>query len=118
VRAIVGAEVESVNLWINKGVAVLGLILVTMLNCISTKLGTRIGDTFLFFKFIALLGVTVIGIVVAVTGFTFKGEPNREWKTKNWFEGTSTNVSSWAVALYAGLWAFDGWDNVRCGPRP
>jgi amino acid transporter len=118
VRAIVGAEVESVNPWINKAVAVLGLVIVTAVNCISTKLGTRIGDMFMFFKFIALLGVTVIGIVVAATGFTFKGEPNREWKTRGWFEGTSTNVSNWAVALYAGLWAFDGWDNVRCDSNP
>jgi hypothetical protein len=113
VRAIVGAEVETVSPWINKGVAVAGLFLVTFLNCISTKVGTRIGDMFMFFKFIALLGVTVIGIVVAATGFSYKGEANKEWKTKGWFEGTSTDVSSWAVALYAGLWAFDGWDNVR-----
>jgi amino acid transporter len=115
VRAIVGAEVETVSPWINKGVAVGGLFLVTFLNCISTKVGTRIGDMFMFFKFIALLGVTVIGIVVAATGFSYKGEANKEWKTKGWFEGTSSDVSSWAVALYAGLWAFDGWDNVH-GP--
>lgn len=113
VRAAIGAEVENVSAWINKGVAIAGLVLVTLLNCISTKLGTRIGDLFMFFKFIALLGVTVIGVVVAATGFTFKGQPNGDWKTTGWFDNTSTNISSWAVALYAGLWAFDGWDNVR-----
>jgi len=63
-------------------------------------------------KFIALLGVTVTGIVVAITGFSWTGEPNKDWKTHGWFDGTSTNLSQWAVALYAGLWAFDGWDNV------
>ena len=30
---------------------------------------------------------------------------------------TSHNISNWAVALYAGLWAFDGWDNVRLHPK-
>lgn len=112
VRAIVGADVESVNPWINKGVAIAGLFLVTALNCISTKLATRVGDLFMLFKFIALLGVSVIGVVVAVTGLSYKGEANRDWMTTGWFDGTSTDVSKWAVALYAGLWAFDGWDNV------
>lgn len=66
----------------------------------------------MFFKFVALLGVTVTGIVVAVTGFSSKGNANEEWKTHGWFEGTNTEISDFAVALYAGLWAFDGWDNV------
>jgi amino acid transporter len=67
----------------------------------------------MFLKFIALLGVTITGIVVAATGFSWNGDANKDWKTRGWFEGTNTNVSNWAVALYAGLWAFDGWDNVR-----
>ena len=113
VRVIVGPDLQDVSGWINKGVALLGLATVTFLNCVSTKLGTRMGDLFMFFKFVALLGVTVTGIVVAVTGYSWKGEANQDWKDRGWFDGTSTNVSSWAVALYAGLWAFDGWDNVR-----
>ncbi|OJD11723.1 hypothetical protein AJ78_07560 [Emergomyces pasteurianus Ep9510] len=113
VRAIVGADVETVNPWVNKGVAILGLTAVTGLNCISTRLGTRIGDMFMFFKFLALLGVTIIGIVVAATGLSYKGEPGHKWWATSWFEGTSKDLSSWAVALYAGLWAFDGWDNTN-----
>jgi len=112
VRAAIGAEAENVSGWINKSVALVGLFVVTLLNCISTKLGTRMGDMFMFLKFVALLGVTVIGIVVALTGYAYTGEANQDWKTIGWFEGTSTSASSWAVALYAGLWAFDGWDNV------
>lgn len=113
VRTIVGAEAEHVNPWINKSVALAGLLLVTFMNCLSTKLATRVGDIFMFMKFIALLGVTVIGIVVAATGFSTSGKANQDWKTNGWFEGTSKDASSWALALYAGLWAFDGWDNVR-----
>ncbi|KAL2007225.1 hypothetical protein VTN00DRAFT_8663 [Thermoascus crustaceus] len=113
VRAVVGADVENVNPWINKGVALAGLCVVTFLNCISTKLGTRMGDIFMFFKFVALIGVTVTGIVVAITGFSLKGTASKEWKTTGWFENTSTDISGWAVALYAGLWAFDGWDNTN-----
>ncbi|KAI1947625.1 hypothetical protein LOZ12_003058 [Ophidiomyces ophidiicola] len=113
VRAVVGTHVEAVNPWINKGVAFLGLAIVTFFNCVSTRLGTRIGDVFMFFKFIALLGVTITGIIVACTGISYDGKPNKEWKTTGWFEGTNKDVSSWAVALYAGLWAFDGWDNTN-----
>lgn len=113
VEAIVGTKVDSVNPWISKAVALASIIAVTLLNCISTKVGTRVGNLFMFFKFIALLAVTIIGIVAAVTGLSYDGNPNKEWKTKNWFDGTSTSISSWAVALYSGLWAFDGWENVR-----
>lgn len=112
VRAAIGADAENVSVWINKSVALIGLIVVTLLNCLSTRLGTKMGDMFMFLKFVALLGVTVVGIVVAVTGFSNAGEANQDWKTKGWFEGTNSSASSWAVALYAGLWAFDGWDNV------
>lgn len=113
VRAAVGADAEDVSSWVNKGVALAGVALVTLINCVSTKLGTRMGDMFMFMKFVALLGITVIGVVVAATGFTWKGTPNEEWKKHGWFEGTSSDLSNWAVAIYAGLWAFDGWDNVR-----
>lgn len=117
VRAAIGAEAENANVWINKSVALVGVVVVTLLNCISTKLGTRMGDMFMFLKFIALLGVTVVGIVVALTGFSMSGDANQDWKTIGWFEGTSTSASSWAVAVYAGLWAFDGWDNVSLALR-
>lgn len=112
VRAILGAEVEQINPWVNKGVAFGGLFVVTCLNCLSTRLAARIGDLFMFFKFVALVGVTIIGIIVAATGLSSKGRANEEWKT-SWFEGTNMDISGWAMALYAGLWAFDGWDNVR-----
>lgn len=111
VRAFIGAEAETINPWINKGVALVGLAIVTFLNCVSTRLGTRVNDLLMFLKFVALLGVTIVGIVVALTGFSYKGDPNQEWK-QGWFDNTSHDVSAWAVALYAGLWAYDGWDNV------
>ncbi|ROW08981.1 hypothetical protein VMCG_02903 [Cytospora schulzeri] len=113
VRAVIGAEAETINPWINKSVGLVGLFLVTFLNCVSTKLGTRVNDMLMFMKFIALLGVTITGIVVACTGYSYGGNPNLDWKTHDWFEGTSKETSSWAVALYAGLWAFDGWDNTN-----
>lgn len=114
VRAIIGAEAETINPWINKAVALVGIFMVTFLNCVSTRVGTRVNDFLMFLKFVALIGVTVVGIVVAVTGHSFKGEASSEWKSHDWFKGTSSDPSNWAIALYAGLWAYDGWDNVSC----
>ncbi|KAK3686056.1 amino acid permease-domain-containing protein [Podospora appendiculata] len=113
VRAVIGAEAETINPWVNKAVALVGLFLVTFLNCVSTRLGTRLNDMLMFLKFVALLGVAIIGIVVAATGFSYSGTANLDWKTHDWFEGTKMDASAWAVALYAGLWAFDGWDNTN-----
>jgi len=113
IRAFTGAEGEEVSLLVSKGVAIAGLILVTLLNSVSTKLADRSADLFLFFKFIALLAVAVIGIFVAITGFSWQGQADQDWKTRGWFEGTNADFSHLAVALYAALWAFDGWDNVN-----
>ncbi len=112
VRAAVGAEAETVNPWINKSVALVGLAFVTFMNCVSTRLCTRVNDLLMFMKFIALLGVTVTGVVVAITGYSFSGSASLDWKTHEWFADTKLDASAWAVALYAGLWAYDGWDNV------
>lgn len=112
VRAVYGADAGEIHPWVNKSVALVGLFLVTFLNCVSTRLGTKVNDWLMFLKFVALIAVTVTGIVVAITGHAFNGDPSTDWKNNDWFAGTSTDLSAWAVALYAGLWAYDGWDNV------
>jgi amino acid transporter len=113
-RAIIGVEAADASPWINKGIAMLSLFIVTAINSISTKLGARSADLFMFLKFVALLAITVLGIVVAATGWSFHKENlSQTWKNTSWFEGTSRSSSEWAVALYAGLWAYDGWDNTN-----
>ncbi|EPE02291.1 amino acid transporter [Ophiostoma piceae UAMH 11346] len=113
VRAVVGADPAAINPWVNKTVALAGVIAVTVMNCVSTKLGTRVNDLLMFLKFVALVGVTITGIVVAATGYSYSGTPSLDWKTHPWFANTNLDASAWAVALYAGLWAFDGWDNTN-----
>ncbi|EQL03177.1 amino acid permease [Ophiocordyceps sinensis CO18] len=112
-RAILGAEVDKVSPWVSKSVALVGIFFVTLFNCISTRFGTRLNDLLMILKFVALLAVTVTGITVAITGYTFEGNKDVVWTAHDWFNGTSSDLSNWAVALYAGLWAFDGWDNTN-----
>lgn len=113
VRAFIGAEVEMISPWINKCAAIASVVIVSLINAISTKLAVRISDAFMFLKFVGLIIVTVLGIVIAATGFSYKGQPNEHWKSESWLKGTSLDVTDWAVAVYAGLWAFDGWDNTN-----
>ncbi|KNB05623.1 amino acid transporter [Fusarium oxysporum f. sp. lycopersici 4287] len=95
------------------GAAILVWIIAAFIGPDAEHLGTRVNDTLMFMKFIALLGVTVTGVVVAITGKTLKGKSEVEWKPHQLFENTSTDMSAWALALYAGLWAYDGWDNTN-----
>lgn len=106
----IGAEISPL---FSKIVAIIGLAAVTFINCASTRLGTRSADVLMFLKFIALLSVSITGIVVAITGWSYSVQLATDWRHHSWFEGTSTSTSQWAVALYAGLWAFDGWDNTN-----
>ena len=116
VRGAIGPDAEDASVWVNKAVALAGSLLVTLLNAISTKVASKSADVFMVFKFVALLGVTITGVVVAITGASWKGNASDDWKTHNWVAGTDTDLSHWAVAVYAALWAFDGWDNVSNRP--
>lgn len=114
VQAIFGDDAMSTMAWLSKVIAVVALIGVTLINSISTKLGTRSADLLMLLKFVALLAVLVIGIVVAITGWAYRPQDlSSAWRNTSWFEGTSTSSSQWAVALYTGLWAYDGWDNTN-----
>ncbi|VDB85968.1 Bgt-1211 [Blumeria graminis f. sp. tritici] len=115
VRALIGSDAEIISIWVNKSVALIAMVVVTMLNCVSTKLGTRTSDIFTVFKLIAISGITMTGVAVAVMRLSnSNGTTSVSGSgSTGWFDGTSTSASQWAVALYAGLWAFDGWDTVR-----
>lgn len=108
----------------NKITAGACLVLVTTLNILSTRLTVRLSDSLLFLKVGSLVAITVIGIIVATTGLNGDGKgASNEWK-EGWFQPRKDAVSQpdgedvvggmgeYAIALYAGLWAFDGWDNV------
>ncbi len=51
--------------------------------------------------------VTVLGIVQLV-----RGKASSSFR-EPLFSGSSTSPSSYSLALYSGLWAFDGWDQAN-----
>lgn len=91
--------------WLTKIVAILCCFSVSVIVAISTKAATRVNDFFTFSKVITLLAITGIGFVYLGLG---KGT---DVYTHNPFSASSLNGGTYALALYSGLWAFDGWDN-------
>lgn len=53
------------------------------------------------------ISITVLGIVQLARGRASTS------LTEPIFSGSSTSPSSYALALYSGLWAFDGWDQAN-----
>ena len=104
---------DTTPLWADKLVAVLCVWVVAALNAMGSKWGTLVNNVFTMLKLLALAAVAVIGIVVL--GIVFidaeliiamgRGEGNF---SQNWFEGSSKNLGEYALALYSGLWAYDG----------
>ncbi|ANB11084.1 Mup1p [Sugiyamaella lignohabitans] len=106
-----GSSPVFTNYWFQKFIAIIGLAIVVAINCFSTRLGARAGNFFLVIKIGVLLAITIIGIVAsfhfhdtnALTGADSRGL----------FADSSKSIGNYAIALYAGLWAYDGWDNVN-----
>lgn len=85
--------------------AVLVVILITALNCLSSKTGTRAQVVLTFLKLIALVAVTVMGFVRLGLG-----KESDAMKANVW-EGSTESIGGYALALYSGLWSVDGWDS-------
>ncbi|KAF8320042.1 L-methionine transporter [Clavulina sp. PMI_390] len=104
--------------WAIKITAFVAITLVTVINIASNRLGSRANVLFTVLKVGALVAVLVLGLIQIARGKTSSS------LTEPMFSGTSSNPSSFALALYSGLWqvppdndsiqkshmAFDGWD--------
>ncbi|XP_073950791.1 b(0,+)-type amino acid transporter 1-like isoform X2 [Choristoneura fumiferana] len=80
------------------------LFVMTYINITSVKLFVKVQNVFGVCKVLACLIVIGGGIYEMARG-------NTDNLSKG-FEGSSTNPGSIALALYSGLWAYDGWNSV------
>ncbi|WWD16103.1 hypothetical protein CI109_100528 [Kwoniella shandongensis] len=92
--------------WSVKLTAVIAIILVSTLNLISRTMGTDSTVVLTTIKIGSLIFVAVLGLIALI-----KNGPGEGLSSSGLFEGTKTELSSYAIALYSGLWAFDGWDS-------
>lgn len=115
--------------WLNKFIALAALGTIIFFNSISIGATSNLARIFLSLKLFTvflLLACCFLSVVFGLHSGT--SEPSRDWKTRDWFEPREKGVDhsaidwntagGWAkvgeltMALYAGLWAYSGWDNV------
>lgn len=98
--------------WSIKIIACSIVVLVSTLNALSARLGTRLQVATTFVKLAALVAVPILAIVFVVRGKMPPTSSNAFSSVPALFEHSSPAPSSYALALYSGLWAFDGWDQA------
>ena len=122
---------EPLAEWPLKLIAAVAFVSMVFLNSIKTKFTLRLSESFTVFK-ISTVGLIVLGGLVAVMAHLINPRSSlsgsSDWYSRNWFEPRSTvsegqsinwdSISTWeryghyCAAIYGGLWAYDGWDNV------
>ncbi|CAK1553321.1 unnamed protein product [Leptosia nina] len=84
--------------------SLLALFIMTYINITSVKLFVKVQNVFGICKIFACLVVIGGGIYVLASGNTEN--------LKKGFDGEKTSVGGVSLALYSGLWAYDGWSSV------
>jgi amino acid transporter len=130
-RAILGASRDGYY-WVDKSLAIGALFVMTASNSFSTRTSSRLNGVFYFIKLSTVGFIAVLTLLVMFVGLNGQGEePSKDWKTRNWFANRPTQsdgktidwdkLSPWesmgyySAAIWAGLWAYGGWDNVSHG---
>ncbi|CBQ71983.1 related to large neutral amino acid transporter 1 [Sporisorium reilianum SRZ2] len=101
---------DGIPAWSIKLLAVAIAALITAAHAFSNKLGTRTQIATTVVKLLALTAVPILAIVQAARGRTSPSSQQAFSSLSALFAGSSTSPSAYALALYSGLWAFDGWD--------
>ncbi len=102
--------------WEVKTLAILGLVLVTFINCLGTIAGARAANAFLILKLLAIASIAITGIVAVVTGlhprrtepewFASDLDPDRQ-TMENW-----AKAGEYVTAIYGALFCYGGWESV------
>lgn len=101
----ISGDSGTVPEWTFKVTGVFAILIISALNLISPTAGTHSAVVFTTIKIGSLIFIGVLGLIYLV-----RNGPGPSFLDKGLFEGSSTNPGDYALALYSGLWAFDGWD--------
>eukprot|EP00112_Aurelia_sp_Birch-Aquarium-sp1_P007898 Seg1862.1 transcript_id=Seg1862.1/GoldUCD/mRNA.D3Y31 product="Glycoprotein-associated amino acid transporter b0,+AT1" protein_id=Seg1862.1/GoldUCD/D3Y31 len=102
-------DITSTNgIWMTKGVAILSMLITVIINSVSTSFVSRTQVLFTVIQTGAVLFLAALGLWKVSTGHTSN--------YTHMFANTSTDfdVGSFGIALYNGLWAYDGWGLISC----
>ncbi|KZT09448.1 amino acid transporter [Laetiporus sulphureus 93-53] len=98
---------DDIPQWAIKLTAVAAVLVVSTICVATPMLGPRMAVVFTTAKIVALISITILGLVQLARGHASTS------LTESLFSGSSTSPSSYALALYSGLWAYDGWDQAN-----
>ncbi|KAF9218402.1 amino acid transporter [Gyrodon lividus] len=98
---------DDIPQWAIKLTAVVAVLFVALLCAATRNLGTRAAVVFTTVKIFALVSITILGLIQLARGRA--SESFRE----PLFDDSSKSPSAYSLALYSGLWAFDGWDQAN-----
>lgn len=115
--------------WLLKLIAALAVLAMVLINSINTKITLRLSESFTGLKLCTVFLIVVGGLhTIYIWLFITPIDLVPEWQGKNWFSARPsysegklidwTTIGAWerlghySAAIYGGLWAFDGWDNV------
>jgi amino acid transporter len=118
--------------WLLKLIAVTAMAAMVLVNSINTKTTMRLSESFALVKLMTVLLVVLGGVVALIAHFVNPATSlsgSKDWYTRDWFHARPTlsegrrvdwtEVGTWemlghySAAIYAGLWAYDGWDNAN-----
>ncbi|KAG5200633.1 hypothetical protein R6Z07F_013103 [Ovis aries] len=88
-----------------KTLAAAAILLISTVNALSVRLGSYVQNVFTAAKMVIVVIIIISGLVLLAQGNTRNFE--------NSFEGASLSVGSISLALYNGLWAYDGWNQLN-----
>ncbi|KAF2001821.1 amino acid transporter [Amniculicola lignicola CBS 123094] len=131
-ESIGSVKATGLTAWEVKGVAITALVSMVLLNSINTKTTLKLSESFTVVKITTVLLIVLAGLVAVIAHAVNSNSSlsgSQDWFTKNWFEarpsvsngrtvdwnsiGTWDRYGHYCAALYAGLWAYDGWDNAN-----
>jgi len=100
---------------LNKVVAVVGIVVVSWVNCLGTKNCVKIGNGFLVVKLLAITSIVVVGIILSAKGVAISWSdssfnPNQPPIPAD--AGIWTETGDYVKALFAALFCYGGWDTV------
>ncbi|KAF2463265.1 amino acid transporter [Lindgomyces ingoldianus] len=118
--------------WKLKAIATSAFVSMVIVNSINTKTTMKLNESFTIVKITTVVLVVVTGLTAVIAHLINPASPisgSKDWFTKDWFsprhsiaEGRPidwTSIGAWeryghySTAIYAGLWAYDGWDNAN-----
>jgi amino acid transporter len=96
---------DSIPQWSIKLTAIIAVLLVAVICAATRNMGTRASVLFTAIKVCSLISITILGLVQLA-----RGRASESFK-EPLFDDSSKSPSAYSLALYSGLWAFDGQNN-------